>query len=83
MSNLAPIALFCYNRLTHLKLTIASLKNNYLANQSRLYIFLDGPKSKKDFKINNEIFDYISNIDGFAKIKIFRRKKLRTFKIYN
>ena len=45
MSNLAPIALFCYNRLTHLKLTIASLKNNYL-QITTLYIFLDGPKSK-------------------------------------
>ena len=74
MSNLAPIALFCYNRLPHLKLTIASLKNNYLADQSKLYIFLDGPKSKKDFKKNNEIFDYISKIDGFAKIKIYRSK---------
>ncbi len=75
MSKLAPIALFCYNRPNHLKLTIASLKNNYLANQSMLYIFLDGPKSKKDFKKNNEVFNYISKINGFAKIKIYRSKK--------
>tara|TARA_X000000950_G_scaffold287224_2_gene398723 strand:- start:1977 stop:2900 length:924 start_codon:yes stop_codon:yes gene_type:complete len=75
MPNLAPIALFCYNRPTHLKLTVASLKNNYLANKSTLYIFLDGPKSKKDFKKNNEISDYISKIDGFAKIKIYKRNR--------
>ena len=75
MSKLAPIALFCYNRPKHLKLTIASLKNNYLANRSILYIFLDGPKSKKDSIKNNEVFNYISKINGFAKIKIYRSKK--------
>tara|TARA_B110000008_G_scaffold267301_1_gene294280 strand:+ start:29 stop:952 length:924 start_codon:yes stop_codon:yes gene_type:complete len=75
MSKLAPIVLFCYNRPKHLKLTIASLKNNYLANQSSLYIFLDGPKSKKDLVKNNEVFNYISKINGFAKIKIYRSKK--------
>ena len=75
MYKLAPIALFCYNRPNHLKLTIASLKNNYLASQSTLYIFLDGPTSKKDIIKNNEVFNYISKISGFAKIKIYRSKK--------
>jgi len=74
MAKLAPIVLFCYNRPNHLRLTIASLKNNYLADQSSLHIFLDGPKSKKDIIKNNEVFNYISKINGFAKIKIYRRK---------
>jgi len=75
MSELAPIAIFCYNRLNHLKLTIASLKNNHLANKSSIYIFLDGPKHKQDSVKNNQIFSYISKIKGFAKINIYRQKK--------
>jgi hypothetical protein len=41
---LAPVALFVYNRPRHTELTLEALKNNYLSNQSELYIFSDGPK---------------------------------------
>ena len=41
---LAPIALFVYNRPRHTELTLEALKNNYLSDQSELYIFSDGPK---------------------------------------
>lgn len=41
---LAPIILFCYNRPGHTRLTLESLKKNRLAEQSLLYIFVDGPK---------------------------------------
>ena len=37
--NLAPIALFAYNRPSQLKETIESLKKNTLAKESILYIF--------------------------------------------
>lgn len=41
---LAPIAIFVYNRPDHTNLTLEALKNNYLSDQSELFIFSDGPK---------------------------------------
>lgn len=41
--NLAPIVLFVYNRLDHLKQTIGALKKNELAEESQLFIFSDAP----------------------------------------
>jgi hypothetical protein len=41
---LAPVALFVYNRPRHTELTLEALRNNYLSDQSELYIFSDAPK---------------------------------------
>jgi len=45
MPQLAPIALFVYNRPSHTKQTLSYLKRNKLFNDSELYIFCDGPKA--------------------------------------
>lgn len=42
--NLAPIALFVYNRPWHAEQTLKALSKNLLAGQSVLYVFSDGPK---------------------------------------
>ena len=44
-TNLAPIALFVYNRPSHTLQALKSLQQNSLANQSILYIYADGKKS--------------------------------------
>ena len=44
MINLAPIALFAYNRPKHLLETLSALENNELASECVLYIYCDGPK---------------------------------------
>ncbi len=44
-TNLAPIALFVYNRPSHTLQALQSLQQNSLANQSVLYIYADGKKS--------------------------------------
>lgn len=41
---LAPIVLFVYNRPRHTKQILDALMSNELADQSKLYIFSDGPK---------------------------------------
>jgi hypothetical protein len=41
---LAPIVLFVYNRPLHTERTLLALKKNKLANESKLFIFCDGPK---------------------------------------
>ncbi|MGX3010394.1 hypothetical protein ACWIUD_02355 [Helicobacter sp. 23-1044] len=46
----APIALFAYNRLWHLKETLSALAQNNLAKDSALYIFLDAPKANASQK---------------------------------
>jgi hypothetical protein len=46
MQKLAPIALFVYNRPDHTRRTITHLKKNVLADESRLYIFCDAPKTE-------------------------------------
>jgi hypothetical protein len=46
--NLAPIALFVYNRPDHAFRTLSSLKETALAGESRLFIFSDGPKNPDD-----------------------------------
>ncbi|WP_242919064.1 glycosyltransferase family 2 protein [Pontibacter liquoris] len=42
---MAPIVLFVYNRPDHTLKTLEALSNNYLADESVLYIFADGPKA--------------------------------------
>jgi len=44
---IAPIALFVYNRPWHTQQTLEALSKNILATQSTLYIFADGPKENR------------------------------------
>jgi hypothetical protein len=47
-TNIAPIALFVYNRPEHAFRTLSSLKENPLAKESKLFIFSDGAKNPND-----------------------------------
>ena len=70
MIKTAPIVLFCYNRLGHLKKTVNSLKRNRLSKFSKLIIFSDGPKNKLDeLKVKN-LRKYLRKIKGFKNIDI-------------
>ena len=70
----APIALFCYNRLDHLKRTLEALSQNKEAINSKLFIFSDGAKDNKEDKKNVQIVrDYLKNISGFKDVEVFFR----------
>jgi GT2 family glycosyltransferase len=70
---LAPIALFTYNRTDHLHRTIESLKKNYLASESDLFLFSDGWKDDEDrIKVEN-VRKYLQSISGFKTVTIFER----------
>ncbi len=73
--SLAPIALFVYNRLSNLKNTVNSLKENECSTSSELYIFSDSWKSQLDKYNVLAVRKYIKSIKGFKKIHIFYRKK--------
>ena len=75
MKNLAPIILFTYNRLNHLKSCVNSLKKNKLSCESRIYIFSDGPKKNSDKSKIKKVRNYIKALKGFKKKIIIERKK--------
>lgn len=52
--NLAPIVLFAYNRPEHVGMTLESLRDNFYASASDLFVYCDGPKANSsENQINN------------------------------
>ncbi|WP_413934167.1 hypothetical protein [Nitrospira sp. BLG_1] len=66
----APIALFAYNRPTHLARTLEALRDNPLAHESRLHIYSDGPKTSHDEPAVAQVRHMIRKTDGFAEVTI-------------
>ncbi|RCH54620.1 sugar transferase [Mucilaginibacter hurinus] len=74
MQNLAPIALFVYNRPEHTRRTLTYLKKNLLADESRLFIFSDAAKKETDRAKVEEVRHLITEITGFKSVKVIERK---------
>jgi GT2 family glycosyltransferase len=75
MQKLAPIALFVYNRPEHTRRTLNYLKNNLLADESRLYIFSDAAKTDADAGKVAEVRALIKDAEGFKSVKLIERKQ--------
>ena len=73
MTDTAPIALFTYARPDHTRRTVEALQRNYLAAESDLYVFSDGPKSSKDAPAVEALRRYLESINGFRSITIRAR----------
>ncbi len=78
----APVAIFVYNRPSHVKALIKSLQKNDEANSTELFIFSDGAKVTGDVKKDDQcrenvdkVREYLDTIDGFADIHIILREK--------
>lgn len=71
----APVAVFVYNRLDNTRQTIEALKNNYLANETDVFIFSDAPKTKKNKKAVDGVRQYLKTITGFKSVNIIERKE--------
>jgi hypothetical protein len=63
MVETAPIVLFAFNRPEHTRRTLSALKQNYLADSSLLFIYIDGPKA--DF--TEEQIQKINTVKEVAK----------------
>ena len=72
---LAPIVLFTYNRVDHLKKTVNSLKKNKLSKLSHLIIYSDGPKNRIDEIKIKILRKYLKKIRGFKSIDIREQLK--------
>lgn len=68
--DLAPIAMFTYNRLAHTRAAIEALAKNELAALSKLIIYSDGPKNESDAAIVEEVRNYLRKVTGFRNIEI-------------
>ena len=73
---LAPIALFVYNRPDHTRQTIEALQNNILATASDLIIFSDGPKDSVESREGvATVREYLKTITGFKSVRVVIRDK--------
>jgi hypothetical protein len=71
VSSSVPVALFAYNRPDHFRKTIEALAKNYLASETLLYIFIDGPRNEYDKKLGLNIRAIaIENKNKFASVEI-------------
>src|SRR5471030_751404 len=75
MQNLAPVALFVYNRPEHTRRTLNYLQKNLLADESRLYIFSDAAKTDNDEAKVDEVRELIKDVAGFKSVKVTLRKE--------
>lgn len=75
--DLAPVVVFTYTRVDHFVRTIESLRNNYLAHATTLYVVSDGPKHEAHTPFVKSIRDYTDNLTGFGEIvRLYREKNL-------
>lgn len=72
-ANLAPVAIFTYNRLDNTRKTIEALKENKYADQTIVYIFSDGGKDEKSWKKVNRLRTYLKTVTGFRKVIVVER----------
>ncbi len=75
MQNLAPIALFVYNRPEHTRRTLSYLQKNLLADESRLFIFSDAAKTEEDKAKVEQVRQLIKETTGFKSVKVTLRKE--------
>lgn len=71
---LAPIGIGTYNRLEHLQKVVNALTLNKLADESELFIFIDGPK-KGDEEIVARVNEYCQTINGFKTVNVIQREQ--------
>lgn len=74
-SKFAPIALFVYKRMHHVKKIIQALQSNTLAQYSDLIIYSDGAKGEDDAHEVNAIRNFLHTIEGFNSVNIITRDK--------
>lgn len=73
--NLAPVALFTYNRLWHTRQTVEALQRNELADASDLIIFSDGPRGENDKERVQSVRDFLKTVGGFNSLTVMERDK--------
>lgn len=71
----APIALFVFHRPRHTRRTLEALARNTSAKSSRLIIFSDGPRNKKDESRVREVRKLVKSVSGFAEVEVVEQPR--------
>lgn len=69
----APVAIFVYNRLDNTKQVVEALRQNYLAKETEVFVFSDGPKNEHYQKGVQAVRDYLKTVDGFKSFTVIER----------
>jgi len=70
MNSCAPIVVFAYNRARLLRNLLQSLRENRFAEQSELYIYVDGAKDADDHQRVSEVIAVAQSTEGFLKTTV-------------
>ncbi len=70
--NQSPICLFAYNRPAEFEQTVEALKQNYLASESELFVFLDGPKDEFNVVNTRAVEEIANSICGFKSVVVYK-----------
>jgi hypothetical protein len=73
MTDVAPIALFVYNRPWHTRQTVEALLNNELAPDSDLIVFSDAARDSAAEAAVREVRNFIESVAGFRSLRIIAR----------
>jgi len=73
----APIVLFAYKRPAHTLATLEALAACELADQSRLYIYCDGPKTPDDRALTEEVQAVARSRQWCAEVEVVAREQNR------
>lgn len=65
---IAPVAMFVYNRVDNTQKTIEHLLANTLAKDTDLFVFSDGGKDEKSWKLVNEVRTYLHKVKAEVEI---------------
>jgi hypothetical protein len=69
----APILLFVYNRLVHVRRAVEALRANDLAAESDLYIYADGARGPEDEEAVRHVREFVRGVKGFARVTLVER----------
>lgn len=78
IKEIAPVALFVYNRPDHVRKTVEALLHNDLASETNLVVYADGPKKTATEETKQQIKavrDFVSSITGFKSIEFHFAEK--------
>lgn len=73
INKLAPVAIFCYNRIDKLKELLNSLESNQESSKTTAYFFVD--LYEEDKSITEDIKEYLYSVNCFLKKNIILREK--------
>lgn len=71
---LAPVGIYTYTRLDHLRKTIEALKNNSIAKETTLFVFSDGPRPGDEKKVA-DLRSHLKEVSGFKRLHVVAQEK--------